>query len=456
MNEEEILNLFEKVGYGSKQIKLIFLTFLTLSTEGFSMTDISMMYTPVMKYYNMKDIHVMLATSLLFLGFAIGSLSLQLIKKVFSRKSILCISLLCISIFQGLIVISNNLALYIIIKFSIGIFLGQITPVIMNVLCEILPKNFRSFTINSVWVFFMTGQLIMLTAMLIAMPNFEVSGVKTVYTATLCFIVLSLVFVAILFEDSPRSLALSNNENEAIESLRQMFTSKNIVIREADYQTIVNYLKSGDNESFENSLFSLFQPNVLGLTISLTVISVMISLLRYGALILYNPAVEKLEITSSYYIIIGHVVTCSVGILVGLVTAFLSELRVIGLVKLSLLLYGICTIISLLMIIIPKSTNIWLSGYLMISKSGYVALTAYSTLIYPTKIRDISAGFFYSCKRFGSIASQFLFLSLFQVDYIIPFYLILVLTVLCITFIFMLPIEPNDHDLDREIKYIKS
>ena len=452
-NDIIIGELIEKIGYSSKQWTILLICFFVLSIEGIQLTDIAFMYIPLKEYYEIGNTEIQIATSLLFTGFALGSILLQIIKKFISRRVLIRTTIVCEFIMHLLLTISPSIVYFILCKFILGFLIGITTPIIINVLCEYIPNKNRSFTMNAVWSFYFIGQLIVLTTMYFAMPKFKSSGIKVVYCSVGILIFFGVISISFLFKDSPRNLALEGNDKEALNLVLEMLNEQYIDYKDIDTSLIINFLKSGDNTSFDDGLCCLFKDKFKFLTIDLMFISFFASLIRYGALLIYIPELQKLDIFTARSMIIGHIISCSAGLVACLITSWVTQFKFFGLVKTGYIIYIIASLFCILTLVNPSNMNIWLAIFLVFTKISYITITAYLTVVYPTKIRDVSSGFFYFCKRIGSIASQFLFLSFVKQSPTVPIFILLFTSITNVVLIYLLPIEPNDNELDREFSH---
>lgn len=452
-SETEIKNKIEAIGYSSQQLKIILLSFMTISTEAMQLSDCVYLYIPLKEYFSLSsDILLQIAIACFMIGFGIGSFLLQYIKNYLSRDILVKSSYFILILLYIFVIFIKNIVVFVIIKFFVGMTIGVITPIIVNTLCEYLPSKRRYFTLNFIWGFIFIGQLIILITIYIFMPNFELEGIRIVYIVILINIVFSFILTIMLYSDSPRNLSIENRNNEASIIIKNMFEKEHIKYTKEEIDYIILYFKSGDNQNLEKSILSLFKTGLIKMTLLLISISFIASFLRFGSFVVYIPELQQMENFNSNHMINGHIASSFIGLIFGSLISIMTEFKYIGLIKISYILYGSSIIFSLLCIFYPLKINSFLAINILLYKIAYVSLTAYSVLIYPTKIRDISSGFLYFCKRCGNITAQFLFLNLVKEYPKIPIIILLVLSIIQVILVILLPVEPNTHDLDREFE----
>lgn len=93
------------------------------------------------------------------LGMAIGAILFGLLADRYDRKSILIISLLVFSIFNGLSALATSYAIFILLRFIVGAGLGGELPVASTLISENAPKNIRGRAVVLLESFWAIGWL---------------------------------------------------------------------------------------------------------------------------------------------------------------------------------------------------------------------------------------------------------------------------------------------------------
>jgi hypothetical protein len=79
-----------------------------------------------------------------------------------------------------------------------------------------------------------------------------------------------------------------------------------------------------------------------------------------------------------------------------------------------------------------------------------IIIDVYSCEVYPTKIRDMAVGFFFSCCRLGSFIANILFVAFYRIGTFAPYYFVIFLCVILIYGIYILPFETFGVALDTD------
>lgn len=174
-------------------------------------------------------------------------------------------------------------------------------------------------------------------------------------------------------------------------------------------------------------------------------------MISYGPFLIFGPTLQKLKIVSDADIIYSMLILCALSLVVLLLFPLLSETELFGLKRLTIIMY-ICSLITAVLILAIPSAIYWLmiiNG--LFNSVAFNVSTTYSCSLYPTKIRDTALGFLYACTRAGGFISQFLFLGLFNLNWIVPYYLLAVLIAVALVSAFLLKQEPSFEVIDKEL-----
>jgi sugar phosphate permease len=440
--------LIDKITYGEHQFRIIFLAVVLLLMEGAELHLVAYLITSLRKYFNAETFEIEITAAIVYLGLGIGSFSVDYVKKVINRKQIVFYTLIGINICHVLLIFAKSIAFFTFIRFLIGLQMGLTNPIVLNVLCEYLPIEYRTFTMNSTYCGFNIGQLLLLLVQMIVMPKFEENQVITVLLILWFIIFLCTVMFFFLFEDSPRNLVLEGEVNKGIKIFREMLHKNNIYISSEQRKQLVDYIKNTNNRIKEANFSAVFENEFLRTSILLSFIWFLNSNLRYGPLLIYTETLQEMKISTDTNIIINHIVIV-VGMFVSnLIFSWISEFKNVGLIRMSLICYGLALIFNILIVTVTGSLNIWFTIASVLYNPANSAMGTYTHLIYPTKIRDTSFGLFLFFKRVGGIISQFLFLGLSKAGVIVPYHILLWIVVMISILIYFLPFEPSHDHLD--------
>lgn len=446
-----IEDFFEGVGYGRYQLIQIVLSAIAVFIEGIHLTLSATMIIPLEKYFVVNDTQFEIASAIIFLGVGLGSYLISLLTQKFGRMLSLRAAIVSVTIFQLLSVIWKSFLLFTIFRFFIGFSIGVIVPVTLNILCEYCPIKMRSYLLSSIWGFFVIGNISTLILMLIYMPDLKEDNTQSVLIGLFVISAIVAVVYFIFLEDSPRNLILTSKEQEAFKIIDGMHKANPQLVR-PENSDLVDYITSGSNTQFsDKSLGSLFKKDVLWTTVILIIIWATNSMISYGPFLIFGPTLQKLKIVSDGDIIYSMMILCALSLVVLLIFPLLSETQTFGLKRLTIIMYA-CSFISAVFILVTPSAIYWLmiiNG--LFNSVAFNVSTTYSCSLYPTKIRDTALGFFYACTRAGGFASQFLFLGLFNINWIVPYYLLAVLIALALVCSILLKQEPSFEVIDKEM-----
>lgn len=409
------------------------------------------MIIPLKEYFVINDTQYEFATSIIFVGVGFGSFMMSYFVDKLGRVNVLKISVAWLLFFQLLSIIWYNIVLFSIFRFLLGISLGILPPITMNILCEYLPIKHRSYILTAIWSIFVFGNILTLIVMLIYMPDLNSNGTESVFISQLVISVIVSVIFFILVKDSPRNLILNGKEEEALKIIEEMHQLNPSIARPKN-EEIIKFIQNGSNIQFrEHSLKSLFTADTLNTTVKLIIIWIMNSMISYGPMLIFSRTLEVLKVSQDKDIISSMLILNSLS-MAGLITIpILSEFKFMGLIRLIIIVFAVSLGLCVLFLIF-KSVFFWV--FIFSSILNYVSFNlccSYSNTLYPTKIRDTAIGFLYGCTRAGGFISQFLFLGLFNIGWIVPYYILAVLILVSMICAILLKHEPSFEAIDKEL-----
>jgi MFS family permease len=466
--------LIEEKGYTKQHYKSIIMTLLLLSTEGVQIPLTSILFIPLKSFFNMTDVQAEIGSAILFLGVGIGSALVSLLSAVLGRTQILYYSLVTISMFQLITIFMHDYWIFVFLRFMIGISLGTILPIALNSLLEILPIKNRSIVMTLVWSGVGCGVGLLYVSIFILMPNYELSGLKYVYTLMFFYSLFLLVLIAYNFNDSPRNLIiyrlnLKKSEGELIkETKRALNTSYNYklafeVLGEIMERKITEKEKLKVSEelvlsskilSHESSgLEFLFNSRNWLTSTCLTLIWLFICVSLYGPVFISSVAFKTFGITDSNNTILKLQLVSSVALFFSIILGgFLSEVKFLGRRITMLISWAFSFIASIFVWIFPISLP-YISVVLALAFGiGNNVSVTYSSECYYTKERDFAIGFLFMVGRIGGIVSQFLFLWAFNIHPLIPFYILSAMYGTMCVLTLLLPYETFGKSIDHDYK----
>jgi MFS family permease len=441
-----------KYGYGAVTFKTFFITFMILSLEGIHLTYFGTLFIPIQTFYELSDLEMQIYSSLIFISVGFGSLSCGYISDKFQRVNILLFFQFIITICHFLIGTNKNIVLFTVLRFIIGYGLGVLTPLCISLLTEYLPIRFRAVALILVWLGFVFGQMYLLITMLIIMPNMEANMYPMTIMITSTLSLISFLLTLVFLKDSPRSLIISNKEDEAIAILEQLNGDK---IDEYHRQKIITQTKCGINYEIAISIKEIFHHDLFKTTTLLTFIWMIISVINYGpflisSLTMKGMGIEEEQLTNRE-IIIKQIWIALIGTSSNIVGGLLCESSYLGRNKTNMFSSFMALLLNVLLFTVQKHYEILFGLYGAFAGMSFNVTSTYSCEIYPTKVRDLAMGYFFFITRFGGFFSQIIYVSFHNLHIWFPYHITSALIAVYIALVFFLPIETYYRPLDTQI-----
>jgi len=116
---------------------------------------------------------------------------------------------------------------------------------------------------------------------------------------------------------------------------------------------------------------------------------------------------------------------------------------------------ALCIVFTFLAISNPNYFVFFFSIYFIFLNLPLIIIDVYSCEVYPTKIRDMAVGFFFSCCRLGSFIANVLFVAFYRMGTFVPYYFVMLLCLILIYLIYRLPFETFGVPLDSNHEDMK-
>ena len=461
-NVNSIVGLY---GFGKITLLLLLTISFGIIADGIEMTLMGLFVIPITKYYSLNEFEIQVISSILFLGVALGSyISSYMVHFLFRKKTLHYGYILLLS---SHIILSFSFHYYIFAfaRFFIGVALGIIIPVSLNLLSEFLPGSSRALVLTGIWAFFSLGQGLQASIMLVGMPNLETSNMKYVLFSLTVFILIAFVLNDKFGIESPKHLILNEQYEEGFKVLNEMLKTKNE--EELTYdekEAIINEIKSLSNNDPSNNkvdIENLFAEHMYTTTLFTILLMFILSFLFYGILLISTLTMRKLNIhetnnTNYSQIIANQIIVAFCSMPGNIIGGVLCEIKKMGRRKTICLGFIISTICSFSIIIFRSQYTILYSMYLFFVNISFNVCLTYVVEIYPTQLRDTSSGFLFACLRISGFFSQYLYLALHIWHYMLPYYFSGIISALAIVITINLPYEPGEQEFDGEFESIKN
>jgi len=444
-NEIPIIDqIHDKYGYSSLVWINIISTFLILFIEDIEMTYFSYLLIPYSALLKLTKIEIIFIHSIFYIGSGLGSTNAAFVTKYFSRRIILNISILILTLchFGGAFV--KNVYLLCVLRFFNGFSVGVMDIITITVLAEYLPSKFRAFVLTFIWIAFSISPTIFLWIMLYVMPLLEPNKIQDLLVITSSFPLVCLLYNLIFFNDSPRSFILNGQNEEGLKILETMNGSAFT----ADYKNkLVDELNTNANQNIEGTIYDLYNSKYLSTTLILFFFWLSSGIVCYGILLISSLTMESTNVSASdiikneIYIRIPSAVSYFIG-------APLSEVKCMGRIRLLIILNSACVLFIIISVFCTGSVFSWMLGIsFAINFLNLNISNTYACEIYPTKIRDQAIGALFTGSNVGAVLSLVV-IPLHSMNIWMPYYFGIGLYLISTVSLFFLPFEVTKEYLD--------
>lgn len=445
MNKSQYLDLiYNNIGYGVYQLLIIMITFLVISIEGMHFYVFGAMISPFEKYYNINEGHIELISSLMFIGVGIGSFSLSFINKHFCRVGIMNFTLLALISFNLIWAFTSNLIIVSILRFSMGIMIGIFIPLIVSILCEYLPTYLRGGVLTLVWIGFSFGQLIVCGNIKLINENFKSDHllIENFIISLIPYQLFVFLLVFLFLKDSPKYLLVHGSFEEGTKIIESML-KRELTIEEKDLLKVEKGVLNEEKDSFS----SFFNSEYSRICIIVCFIGYLGSSLIYGPMLLINIEINNDNHSSSQnlYKMVYIILVSGLGNPIG---AVLTEIKFFGRRR-SCAFTSLFGLIFAFIIVYNPSLKLSFSSFLCFCSLLHVNIfSSYLLELYPTKHRSIGVSFFYTSMRIGGFTSQFIFVMLYRLNPIFPYYAYGVYFLFTVILLYLLPYDTSDRAVE--------
>lgn len=450
-----------KVTFSRNRVRIIICMIFIFIADGMEMTVFNFIIKPFGDYFELEesDIEIQITTSALFLGIAIGSGTASLITSKLGRVLSIKISNIIFFISHLLMSLWLSLPVFIICRSIVGLTLGIIIPIFMNIYGEYLPVQYRGFLLMVAWSFYGIGQLITNLIGLAVMSKLESERLKLFLLILSILPFLSLIGSLFFLSDSPRGLLLSKNILDNRNSINALNEINKEILTEEEEKKLKNEVdtakKISDSFTFKDILKEMFSPELKKTTILMVFIFIY---LGYNAFGIYsissyfldyldekengkkNDESEEKE-TPAKEIIINQIMYAVAEFAANILGGFFGEIKKLGRkggIMIFTILAAIFTILGIFKKILFEVTSPISSGCTTI----YVNLAMdYVVELYPTKIRDTSTGLLFMIYRVSSFICNYISMGFYGVNRYIPYIIYAICAILSFLFTLALPYE---------------
>jgi MFS family permease len=433
-----------------EQWKIIIFTTLAISLEGMHFNILGMILIPFKNFYQLTDSEIQLISGVMYLSVGLGSFLSGHIIKRYPRTEVINYSILCTFILHLLLGLVQSVFLFTVLRILIGFVIGVFIPLITNLLCEYCPIHRRSFVFNSTWAGYNFGCLAFAFSQLFLMPELEEEYMQRTLLFTSIFPLTVFIILKFYLNDSPRNMILLGKEKEAFDILEKF---KGGYLENNDRNKIMEDVKHGVNRELGGHFKDLFKRKYRKITILLIFIWFSVYMLYYGPFLIISWVIKAIGEGTAGHESNRDVILDEIRVyLIGLVGYFLggsiSEIKFFGRKKGIIFGLFFCILFTLAGINFPQYFVTFFGIYFIFLNIPLIVIDIYSCELYPTKIRDVAVGFFFSCCRLGSCLASFLYVDFFRLGTFVPFYAVILTCMVDIGLMYCIPYETFGAALD--------
>ena len=218
----KVADAIEHIGFGRFQVFLGLVAGIAWIADGMEIMVVSILGPVMICEWNIDVYQEAMLTTVVFLGFLIGSPAFGWIGDKFGRRHAIMLSSLWISLFGILSALVKNLTWLYIVRFLVGLGVGGSVQV-TTYYAEFIPNKFRGRCLLLLVVFFsIGGALAAILAIYILLPYGWEWWLAACSLPSMLFVVLCAVFGYCLewIPRSPYFDLITNNNNNAYKTLK--------------------------------------------------------------------------------------------------------------------------------------------------------------------------------------------------------------------------------------------
>jgi len=476
-SDDELTLLIDKIinnyGYKCQTIKVFLCTIFMFILCGHFLNNSSNFYWVIKTQFNLSSNFMIFLQSFSFCFKCLGSFFCGfIIKKNFiCRKSLIFVCVTIMLLLNILILIHFSLPTYFIFLAGGAFAAGNMELMGLNILCESLPIFLRGSFLCLSFIGYTLSDSVY-NFIIRSFSDGNDVNLRMIYSiSTLKIILVLLKFIFLPLNDSARNLLQKGEYEKAFEILNKL---KTISLSEEEKLTLIKESKIGENsnndlncnnktlneyyeinnsEKKENvkywqSFKLIFSDYFLKTTILIIFIRFIYTLLINGNYSIQGLYLQKIiensdikKITSTQMIISNFTLISFV------ISSLLIELKYLGR-KLSLILLGFINCLILFIFYFNFKIFYLFASFLTILNSKIFILLSFLSETYPTKLRDLSIGFFNLIDILAGFSGIIVYMSVIQYGIMYPFYISFGLILVGLIFFFLIPNETKNKALD--------
>jgi len=152
-------HMFDKIGFGYYQVRLILMLGMVAAAEGAQIIVVMLSLTILQNQWKYSEDIQSFVISLNFIGFVVGGAVSGFYADKYGRLKPMLVSLALINVFNVASGFAGDIALFGLLRFLVGLFLGFFAPLGFTMVVENMPKEHRGKLVIIATSFMFVGQL---------------------------------------------------------------------------------------------------------------------------------------------------------------------------------------------------------------------------------------------------------------------------------------------------------
>jgi putative MFS transporter len=484
LSEKEDASLYQtiidKLGLTKYSWQVYFIVTMFFLADGGEMMVLSLILSRISIDWNMSSSEKGLLGSAVFIGLFIGVLICGKISDTIGRKPVFISGSSIVTVFAVLSAFSFGYFSFFFCRLICGFGIGLSMPSAFALATEITPSKYRHYVISLVYIFFPFGEMFIICLAKYFLPFPHGWRYILAFASLPCLLAL---IVSFYISESPKFLFTIGNYSKGFQSLQHIINTskKKIQLTKTIRKRLVEEFSSGmttatysDQEvefydlsrepHKESNLGDVKFSDILSeeyktTTILLWINFFCVSAVYYGMIYILPQIFEKRDIElnknavpnyedDSYNISDSNFIDLIISAFIELPSMFLgSFLASYG--RKQSIYWGY--LLSLVFAFLCLSTNKFFDFNIAMLKFFIcipdVNLMIFACEAYPTKIRSLGVGLANSVYRIGGMMTPFLNQILFDLDYVLPFYLFLFGSLVGTIVTYMLPYDTMNRNI---------
>lgn len=459
-------DIIDEAGFGLFQIKLSFSILFLVAQVNAQTQILSLIIPSLSTEWSLHTYEKSMLGFLEFIGFLIGSLSINKCVDKYGRKQTIIIAVWIWVIIMPLSTLSSNIYMFSFFRAFQGIILVIITLSSYMLLSESICSKYRSITLSFFTVFIIFSYILVLTLGIKLSDDLNLLKWRNIILITSILLPITQIFNYLCLEESSRFDIFNGNTTQGFRTLEKMYILNKSIHKFTDEkkiqleQWILEFKSNISNDLEKGTKINIFAKVLEGpyrkLTFVLIYTWIVISSSFYGIELILPLVLNEIkgkenisELEKSHplqKLLIANIFTMFVIIIVILLIQFKSFGRKISL-ALSLTMFGIGNMFIFLNFLF--NFQFWLTVVKISTHLNWMFLFLYTSEMYPTIYRATVMGKLSAYSRIGQILIPWVSIYLSELYLFAPFLIFGFFSCIAGYSIYSLPYDTVNEKMER-------